>query len=61
MILFLKDGKFYVVEVKTNNARVTAIQRKELEECKSFGFYPLLLRTKVRITAKMEDIKVTSF
>jgi hypothetical protein len=51
-----KNGKFYVVEVKTNTARVSTLQQKELEKSGEFGFNPLLVKTKVRIAARMKDV-----
>lgn len=56
-----RDNRYYVVEVKTNKAKVTSLQKEELQICKRFGFVPMVVRTKVSIVARMEDVKTETF
>ena len=53
-----KDGKFYAVEVKTNSSKLSENQEKELELSKKFGFTPIIVKTKVTLVAKLEDVKL---
>lgn len=51
-----KDSHIYLVEVKTNNAVLAKYQRKMMIKAKEFGFIPMIVRTKVSIIAKLEDV-----
>lgn len=53
-----KEGKYYLVEVKTNKGRLSKLQKEEMEKSKKFGFIPLIVRTKVTLIADMKDVKV---
>ena len=53
-----KEGAYYVVEIKTNEGRLTEPQKKELELSKKFGFIPIVIRTKVKIIADLKDVKL---
>ncbi len=52
-----KDNKFYLIEVKTNRAVLQAYQKKMLLKAKKFGFIPLVLRIKVKISMPEEEIE----
>ena len=45
-----KENKYYVVEVKTNKARLTKTQKEGLQLCRRFGLIPMLIRTKIKIS-----------
>ena len=53
-----KGSHNYFVEVKTNKARLRKYQRKMLLKAKKYGFVPIIVRPKVLITAKSEDITI---
>jgi len=52
-----KDGKFYLIEVKTNKAVLTKYQKKMLLKSKELGFIPIVLRLKVKISVPEEEIE----
>ena len=52
-----KDRNFYLVEVKTNRAKLQDYQRKMLERSKEFGFIPVVLRVKVDINIPLDKIR----
>ncbi|MFQ5710207.1 MAG: hypothetical protein ACE5GD_00355 [Candidatus Geothermarchaeales archaeon] len=56
-----KDNQFFMIEVKTNRARLLGYQRKMLIRAKDFGFVPLLIRVNVNIEAPFERIQITKF
>lgn len=56
-----KDGKYYVVEVKTNSSKLSEKQKKELELSKKFGFTPIIVKTKVTLVAKLKDVELLMF
>jgi len=51
-----KNSKIYFVEVKTNNARLRKYQKKMMKKAEDLGFNPLIVRPKVSIIAKLEDV-----
>jgi hypothetical protein len=51
-----KAGKYYIVEIKTNKARLNEFEKEGLLLCKRFGFIPLLVRTKVTLIADLDDV-----
>jgi len=51
-----REGKYYVVEVKTNSAQLSRTQKEELLLSKKHGFIPLLVNTKVTLIANSEDV-----
>ena len=53
-----KDGKFYVIEVKTNRAILQKYQKKMLLKAKEFGFIPLIVRVKVELKVPLEEVKI---
>lgn len=53
-----KEDKYYVVEVKTNKAQLSTLERKELHFSKKFGFFPMIGRTKVTLVAEYNDVTV---
>ena len=54
-----KGDDYYVVEVKTNEARLSKSQKRDLQLAKNFGFTPLLVKTKVKLVANLEDVTTT--
>jgi len=53
-----KDGKFYLIEVKTNKAVLTKYQKKMLLKAKDFGFIPLIIRLKVELKAPLDEVRI---
>jgi hypothetical protein len=53
-----REGKYYVVEVKTNDAQLDKTQKEELLLSKKHGFIPLLVNTKVTLIANSEDVVI---
>ncbi|MDH5451097.1 MAG: hypothetical protein OEX77_09440 [Candidatus Bathyarchaeota archaeon] len=45
------------MEVKTNKAQLRKYQRKMMK-AKEYGFIPMIIRPKVSITAKSEDMTI---
>jgi len=52
-----KGSENYFVEVKTNKAQLRKYQRKMMK-AKEYGFIPMIIRPKVSITAKSEDMTI---
>jgi hypothetical protein len=53
-----KDGKFYLIEVKTNTSKLRKYQKKMLLKSKDFGFIPLVIKIKVCIDIPFDKIKI---
>lgn len=53
-----KDGKFYLIEVKTNKAVLTKYQKKMLLKAKDFGFIPLIIRVKVELEVPLDEVRI---
>jgi len=53
-----KDSNIYLVDVKTNKAKLRKYQRKMMLRAKEFGFIPMIVRPKVSIIARIEDVTV---
>ena len=53
-----KNGQFYLIEVKTNTAKLQKYQKKMLIKSKDFGFIPLVVRLNVSIDIPLEKIKI---
>ena len=53
-----KDGKFYLIEVKTNKAVLTKDQKKMLLKAKDFGFIPLIIRVKVELKVPLDEVRI---
>lgn len=53
-----REGKYYVVEVKTNDAQLSRTQKEELLLSKKLGFIPLLVNAKVTLVANLEDVVI---
>lgn len=53
-----REGKYYVVEVKTNSAQLSRTQKEELLLSKKHGFIPLLVNAKVTLIANLEDVVI---
>jgi hypothetical protein len=53
-----KDSNIYLVDVKTNKAKLRKYQRKIMLRAKEFGFIPMIVRSKVSIIARIEDVTV---
>jgi len=51
-----KDSQIYFVDVKTNKAGLRNYQKKMMMKAKDFGFIPMLIRPKVSIIARLEDV-----
>lgn len=56
-----KDFKIYFVEVKTNDARLRRFQRKMMKKALESGFNPMIVRPKVSIVARLEDVTAETF
>jgi len=56
-----KNGRFYIVEVKTNKAVLQRFQRKMLLKAKEFGLIPLLVRIRVSIDVPLKEVRVEEF
>jgi len=53
-----KDNNYYIVEVKTNRARLPKWEKESFSITKKFGFKPMLVKTKVTLIADEKDITV---
>lgn len=51
-----KNNKYFVTEVKTNNAKLTIDQKEALQLSKRYGFIPMLVKTKVKLIADIKDV-----
>ena len=56
-----KDSKVYFVDVKTNKAILQKHQKRMIMKAKEFGFIPMLVRPKVSIIARLEDVTTETF
>jgi Holliday junction resolvase-like predicted endonuclease len=54
-----KGEDYYVVEVKTNEADLSKSRKRDLQLSKRYGFIPMLVKTKVKLIADLEDVTVT--
>ena len=53
-----RDNKLYLVEVKTNRAKLTIFQKKMLLKSKELGFIPILLKLIVKIDVPTDKIQM---
>jgi len=51
-----KKGKYYVIWVKVNTAVLSDLEKASLQLSKKFGFIPILVRTKITLTADFKDV-----
>jgi hypothetical protein len=51
-----KKGKYYVICVKVNTAILSDLEKASLQLSKKFGFIPMLVRTKITLTADFKDV-----
>ena len=56
-----KGSQIYFVDVKTNKAVLQKPQKKMLMKAKEFGFIPMVVRPKVSIIARLEDVITETF
>jgi len=56
-----KDSQIYFVNVKTNNAQLRKYQNEVMIRAKEFGFIPMVVRPKVSIVARLEDVTTETF
>lgn len=52
-----KDGKFYLIEIKTNKSPLQGFQRKMLLRAKAFDFIPLVVRMKVNLEIPLDKFE----
>lgn len=51
-----KDGVNYLIEVKTDRAKLKTLQGKFLKKMRELGYIPLLLRTQVKVDASVTSL-----
>ena len=51
-----KDGKEYIIESKTNSARIRKSQLKLIEYAKELGYIPILIRSRIEVTGEITEI-----
>jgi len=56
-----KDGKEYIIESKTNSARIRKSQLKLIEYAKELGYISILIKSRVEVTGEITEIKGTFF
>jgi hypothetical protein len=53
-----KGNDYFIVEVKTNKARLTKKNEGELKIAKKYGFIPMVVKTKVTLIADFKDVTI---
>lgn len=53
----IKNGKEFIVESKANSARIRKSQIKLIEYAKELGYIPFLIKSKVKVTGGITEIK----
>lgn len=52
-----KNGDEFVIEVKTNQARLTKAQKKLMEYAEQLNFHPIYVRVKVSVLGEVTEVR----